>query len=227
MLILFDIDGTLIRCGGSGRAALNRAFARQFGVEGALDGIRLAGSTDPVILEQAFEALDRAPPPGAEIEALFDAYVELLRDELQRAGERFEVLAGAIELAQVLHYDSRFEVGLATGNIERGAYAKLERAQLQDYFSFGGFGSDAAERADLVRAAIERGQARSARSYEAAEIFVIGDTERDVVAARAAGATSVGVLAGSFHPDELRASEPDLLVDDLQDPRLWAALGLE
>ncbi|MEM7678306.1 MAG: HAD hydrolase-like protein, partial [Myxococcota bacterium] len=95
---------------------------------------------------------------------------------------------------------------------------------------FGGYGSDAARRADLVRCGIARGQAlaeaRWGRRFADDEIMVLGDTEKDVLAAKAAGALSVGVLKGSRYKDVLAASKPDLLVDTLMDPRLWSRLGL-
>jgi phosphoglycolate phosphatase len=134
-------------------------------------------------------------------------------------------------LVEHVHERVGFVLGLATGNVERGARIKLERGGLNRFFSFGGFGSDAGERERLVAVAIERGQQIAERAhgrrFSREEIFVFGDTEADVVAARAAGAVSVGVLYGSFARDELTAADPDLLVESFADPRLWSRLGLE
>src|SRR5262249_8185346 len=97
-------------------------------------------------------------------------------------------------------------IGLATGNLEAGARIKLTRGDLWHRFPFGGFGSDASERAELVRVAIRRGQSRLGRTLSRSEGGVIGDTPRDVAAAHAAGAQAVAVATGGHSLDELRAS---------------------
>lgn len=233
MMLLFDIDGTLLRSHGAGRRALVRAFDRVLGIQSAdaFAGIRLDGSTDPLIVAHAFDrAAGRAPRDPPEVERILDAYLAFLEDELARLGDRYEVLPGARAMAAAASGSGRHVVGLATGNIERGARMKLAPGDLNRYFAFGGFGSDAAEREEIVRCAVRRGQVQAegdlGRRCPPHEIFVLGDTEKDVAAARAAGATSVGVLAGSFSEAALRASSPDLLAGSLEDPELWRALGV-
>lgn len=230
MLLLFDIDGTLIRCGGAGRRALDRAFLALYGIERALERVRLDGSTDPVIVQAAFQhQLGRLPRDG-EQETLIASYLELLEEELAASAERYMVLRGARALLDVLAAEQRFVFGLATGNVERGARLKLQPAGLNAYFSFGGFGCDAAVRAELVARGIERGQAlaeaRLGRRFGPGEIVVFGDTANDITAAHLAGALGVGVLEGSGVPEELAASGPDLLVDSFADPRLASLLGV-
>jgi phosphoglycolate phosphatase-like HAD superfamily hydrolase len=106
-------------------------------------------------------------------------------------------------------------IGLATGNLEAGAKIKLQRGQLWERFAFGGYGSDAAERAELVRVGIARGQRHAGRSFARHQIFVIGDTPKDVAAAHAAGATAIGVATGSFTVEQLRASGADATYDTM------------
>lgn len=229
MLLLFDIDGTLLRCGGAGRRAFEGAFEILFGVAGAMEGIEFAGNTDPVIVEQAVAQASLEDPSEAQLDRFYELYLGRLEQELA-SGPGFELMRGATRLAQALDAGGRHVLGLATGNVERGARLKLGRAELNAYFGFGGFGSDARLRADLVRRGIARGQARAERELGARlppeEIFVLGDTVHDVRAAREAGAVAVGVLAGAHHPEALIDSSPDLLVESLEDPRLWSALGL-
>jgi phosphoglycolate phosphatase len=232
MLLLFDIDGTLIRVGGAGRRALTRAFEAVAGIKDAMNGVRLDGSTDLAIIESAFRVhLARSPKDDAEVEAIINAYLTFLEDELERNTHAYEVLPGAAQLATAACASGRCAVGLATGNIERGARKKLERAKLNETFAFGGFGSDAASRPDLVARAVERGQthaeARFGRGFAKEEIFVIGDTELDVAAARAVGAVAVGVLAGCMVKDALIASKPDILIETLEHDALWRAVGLK
>ena len=229
MLVLFDIDGTLISAGGVGRRALDRAFQDELGIAGALEGIRLHGNTDPLILAEAFTRhVGRSPRPG-ECERILDRYLTHLECALEGDGP-YRVLPGVVSLLDALARHGGFALGLATGNIEGGARLKLQRGALWSYFAFGGYGSDAAERIRLVECGIERGQAyardRLGRHFELSEVVVIGDTERDVAAARGAGARAVGVRAGSTYVEALEASGPDLMVDALDAPSLHAFLGL-
>lgn len=230
MLLLFDIDGTLIRCGGAGRKSLDRAFAELHGVEEALKRVRLDGSTDPLIVRAGFEAHLGRVPSDHEFERLIARYLEILAEELACAGERYVILPGVEELMPRLDAAGRFILGLATGNDERGARLKLEIGGLNRWFTFGGYGSDAAERAQLVARGIERGQAlamtRFGRVFPADEIVVFGDTANDVLAAKKAGARAVGVLHGAGMPDELLDAKPDLVVDSFADPRLHTFLRL-
>lgn len=231
MLLLFDVDGTLVRVGGAGRRALTRAFEAILGLKDAMNGVRLDGSTDYAIIEAAFRVhLDRVPKSQDEIDAITTAYLGFLDDELEKNTHAYEVLPGASAIAEAACASGRCAVGLATGNIEKGARRKLERGKLNDAFAFGGYGSDAASRPALVARAIERGQAharaRLDREFSKEEIFVIGDTELDVAAARAVGAVAVGVLAGCMVKEQLIASKPDLLLDSLEAPALWSAIGI-
>lgn len=231
MLVLFDIDGTLVSVRGAGRRALARAIEAVTGVAGALDGVRLNGSTDPVILEDAYAQHVGRPIRGdEEREAVLARYVDHLGEELAASAHEYEVLPGARELVEALAGTGRHVLGLATGNIERAALMKLEPGGLAEHFELGGFGSDASAREALVRAGIDRGQAaaqaRFGRAFSAEEVVVVGDTERDVTAAHAAGARAVGVLAGSQHRDAVVASRPELVVPTLRDPALWRLLGV-
>jgi phosphoglycolate phosphatase len=232
VLLLFDIDGTLVRVGGAGRRAMVRAFAARCGIEDAMAGVRLDGSTDPVIVADALRVhLGREPHGPSETEAILETYLECLAEELSAGHHVYEVLPGARALLEAARSVGRSVIGLATGNVERGARLKLEAGDLMRYFAFGGYGSDAADRAALVARGIERGQEHAVRAHGRAfapeHVLVLGDTEKDVFAARRAGAVAVGVLAGSARPEALLASNPDVVVESLQDPALWALLGLQ
>ncbi len=231
MLLLFDIDGTLVDAGGAGRRALNAAVQQVTGIVNGLDGVRLHGCTDPNILDEVLCAHLGRPLSGPEeMDRIMDAYCLRLQVELRDESSGYSVLPGAVALPTAAQTDGRFAVGLATGNIERGAELKLERGGLWSLFDFGGYGSDAAARSELVARGIERGQAlaerRWGRRFSSREVVVLGDTERDVAAARAVGAIAVGVLGGSRYREALIAAEPDLLVESLLDARLWDLLGL-
>jgi phosphoglycolate phosphatase-like HAD superfamily hydrolase len=214
MLVLFDIDGTLIRTGGAGIRALDRACA-EIGIERAMDGIRAAGMTDPLIVAEIFQQrLGRVPADG-EAAALLDRYVVFLADEISRT-TRYQVLPG-VGAALDLLAERGATVGLATGNVERGAEIKLARGDLWRRFRFGGYGSDAADRAELVARAI----ARAGAPFE--RVVVIGDTERDVAAAHACNAQAIGVATGPCSTAELAAAGADWTLETLDELPGWLA----
>ncbi len=210
MLYLFDIDGTLIGGDGSGRRAFERACQDRLGIPGALEHIRLDGMTDPLILDSVFRLHhDRAPTPE-EARAVFEVYVRHLADEV--AAGLYHVKPAVPETLD--HLEARGAIiGLATGNLEAGARIKLTRGDLWRRFAFGGFGDDAPAttdgRAEMVRAAIRRGVARAGRTFMRDEIWVIGDTPKDVAAAHAAGARAVAVATGWYSLDQLRSAGAD------------------
>jgi phosphoglycolate phosphatase len=216
MLALFDIDGTLIRTGGAGGRALARAVHGLHGWPDALRGMDLSGQTDPAIIEAIFVARRGHAPTPEEVDRLLEAYLPLLAEELQRAPEKVRVLPGvdaAIRAALALGA----LVGLATGNVEPAARHKLEAAGLWTRFGFGGYGSDAHARAELVARAIARGEARLGRKVDGREVVVIGDTPLDVAAAHACGARSVAVATGGASMDDLRASGAHLVIETLDE----------
>jgi len=221
VLLLFDVDGTLVRTAGAGRAAMNRAVEEVIGVAGGLDRVRLDGNTDPQILAEVFETSLGRSPSSAETEAIYARYVRHLEAELTTRAAEYQVLPGALSILKTA-FAAGYELGLATGNIEGGARRKLAPGGLDAYFAFGGFGSDAAERSELVAAAIGR-----SRGWPAEATIVLGDTERDVEAARKVGVRVVGVLAGASRPEVLEASAPDFLAASLDDPALWSWLELQ
>src|SRR5690606_32836155 len=91
-------------------------------------------------------------------------------------------------------------------------------------FAFGGFGCDAHDRPDVLRAGALRGAARLGAPLEACRVVVVGDTPHDLTAARAIGATSVAVTTGSFDASALRAAGADVVVERLDAPEALAVL---
>lgn len=221
LLYLFDIDGTILLSGGAGARALDRAFAEAYRIEGAMDRIRPHGMTDPVIVAEIFETrLGRPAEPG-EIDAVLDAYIPLLREEVA-ASTRFRLMPAVIEAIEFLAAQPGVAIGLATGNIQLAARVKLDRAALWERFGFGGFGCDAADRGHLVAKAIERGIAFAGRAFAPAQIVVVGDTVKDIDAARANHIRVVAVANGSVADHaELSARAPDAVFDTLADLPAW------
>jgi phosphoglycolate phosphatase len=218
-LFLFDIDQTLINSGGAGLRALNRACHKLLSIENAVEGITPHGKTDPAIIREIFLArLGNLPASEKQVSEILDSYLEFLKDEV-RQSETYRVLPGILEVLQNLGNRPDVIFGLATGNIERGARIKLERGELNSYFDFGGFGSDSEQRAGLVRVAAEAGRKRCGHPIPAEEVWVIGDTPRDIEAGREAGFRTIGVATGSYSVDQLLDSGASIAISDFQSGR--------
>lgn len=189
-----------------------------------MSGISFAGSTDGAIARQMFAAHD-IPPTPENIADLFDGYVHHLARELpQREGQ---VLPGIMELLEALHGREDCVLGLLTGNIAKGAELKLSHYGVWDYFEFGAFADDHVDRNRLGPVAHARAVERHGVTFEAENVFVLGDTPRDIDCARAAGFVAVAIATGSCGKEDLAAHRPDFLFGDLSDTRsvLAALLG--
>ena len=223
-LYLFDIDGTLLRCAGAGARALDAVFAARYGLERAMRGIDAGGRTDPSLIAQVFETRLGRTATAEEIAAILDAYVGELERELA-ASTTFQVLPHVGDCLDWLATRPAIGVGIATGNIARGARAKLDRAGITARFAFGGYGCDHAERPRVVARAIERGRER-AGACDPDRIVVVGDTVHDITAARACGVRVVAVTTGSVPRATLAAAGPDAVLDTLADLPAWHAAAL-
>lgn len=219
-LLLLDIDGTLLLTGGAGRASLNRAYADLFGVADAYEGIRPDGKTDDAILREMHERATSNPLQAGALAQLRDRYIAYFLAELP-CGERFRVLPGARELLAALSQRPDCCLGVATGNYEATARAKLARAGLAQHFPFGGYGSDSEDRTEIVRQAIRRGQAHAGMTFERQDIVVVGDSVQDVRCAKRLGARAIAVATGSTSAEALAAEQPDRVLKNLQDPEAF------
>jgi phosphoglycolate phosphatase-like HAD superfamily hydrolase len=212
-LLIFDIDGTLIRTGGAGRAAMNQAFLEVFGISDATGAIDLGGRTD---LGIAREVLARAEHPWdrAKVERVFEDYLVRLAPAVA-AAPGYEVMPGIHGLIERLSQDPEVALGLGTGNLEGGARIKLRRAGLDTPFHYGGFGSDAEDRTELIRIAATRGAAFTGLPLEECRPVVIGDTPRDIHAAQALNIPCVAVATGSYTLAQLEECAPAVVLTDL------------
>lgn len=210
-LILFDIDGTLVRrAGPHHRQALVDAVRQVTGIETTTDGIPVHGMLDPDILKQMMRAagIDEAkiwpalPAIIAAAQYVYQTGVPDLRDK---------VCPGVEPLLDYLR-ERGTVLALVTGNLTRIGWRKLERAGLDHYFHFGAFGEMAPTRGGLARLAIERARREGTAD---GRISLIGDATQDVIAARENGIRSIAVRTGITPAEDLEASAPDLLLDDL------------
>ncbi len=214
-LVLFDIDGTLIRTGGAGVEAFARAFAEVFGTRGGTERIRFAGRTD-VSLVREMMTLSGVETSEENFRRFFATYVVHLRELM--AGCRGEICPGVVEfIAQLRALSPAPLVGLLTGNIRAGAEIKLRHFQLWDVFHLGAFADDHEDRNQIAVVARERGSRALARHLPGEEILVVGDTVHDIRCARAIGARVLAVATGGQSFEELQQHQPDWLVRDLRE----------
>ena len=218
-LLLFDIDLTLISTGGAGLRALDRACHQLFQLEHAMDGISPNGKTDPAIVREIFRVrLKNTSPSQRQIETVLEAYLSFLKDEV-RLSTTYRILPGIISLLDHLVAHDGAVLGLATGNIEMGGRVKLERGGLNRYFDFGGFGSDAEDRTEVVRKGAIRAARKTGKTFHPDDTFVIGDTPLDIQAGKRAGFQTVGVATGSFSVEQLLDAGATFAVADLEKDR--------
>lgn len=223
-LFLFDIDGTLLSTARAGEHALRLGFKERFGVEDDLSSISFAGSTDSAIARQMFAA-HGIPDTPENIADLLDGYVHHLARELPRRQGR--VLPGIVALLEALHSREDCVLGLLTGNIEKGAQLKLSHYGVWDFFEFGAYADDHTDRNKLGPVAHARAVEKHGISFDAKDVFVIGDTPKDIDCARAAGFVAVAIATGKYSRGELALHRPDFLFDDLSHTEgvLHALLG--
>ena len=214
-LFLFDLDGTLVTTGGAGLRALDKAFFDLFGVKNTMKEMNPSGKTDPAIFREMANRFLKRELTNDEATALAETYLTLLEKEMEVSTKR-SPLAGVVEFLD--HLSDRVDIlcALGTGNLERGARIKLAPMNLNPYFSIGGFGSDAEERAEVLRFGHRRAEQKIGRSLVADDIYVIGDTTLDIAAARKAGFRAVGVASGNVPYDALAAAKPDYLWRDMK-----------
>lgn len=202
---LFDIDGTLLSTGGAGRRSMEGAFRDVHGAPGAAAiDFSFAGMTDRAIVRNGLAALQHHAPDGAAIDRVLDRYLLRLADEVVRATS-YVVHPGVVGVLAWLESVPNVVLGLGTGNVKKGAYAKLARGSLDSTFAFGGFGCDAEDRTELLRVGAGRGADAIGVALTECRVVVIGDTPKDVAAAHGIGAECIGVGTGGFEPRALLA----------------------
>jgi phosphoglycolate phosphatase len=221
-LVLFDIDGTLVRTGGAGVKAFAKVFATEFNAVDGFEKLKFAGRTD-VSLVRDFFSFHEIPATPENFERFFERYVFWLDHILRQTDP--QICPGVWDFIRGLQALPQPPLlGLLTGNIRLGAEIKLRHLHLWDIFETGAFADDHEERDQIAAIARERGGRLLKENLRGDEVLVVGDTPLDIRCARAIGAKALAVATGGFNLPELKLHQPDWAVEDLREITLAEAV---
>lgn len=217
-LILFDIDGTLLKSHGGALKAMSAAARDVFGPDFDLTRVDRNGRLDQDIISEAV-VVNGASATAGDFERFRGLYLDYLREE---AGA-VRALPGVGERLDELGRHPGVMLGLATGNYTQAAWIKLAAAGIAaDPFVANGFAEDATTRSGLIRHAVAMAEARGAH-LPPCGVLVVGDTPRDVEAARDVGYRCLAVATGNYPRAVLDAAGAQTVLDNLTDPRPFRA----
>lgn len=217
-VVLFDIDGTILKSGGVGRIAMERALTTVFGSPGTKE-YRYDGKTDRQIVRESMRLDGRSDEEiDAEMDRLLAAYVSNLHEELSLPTRQVQIFPGILELFDALEKEPKVVLGLLTGNIEEGARAKLGAAGIDiTRFKVNAFGSDHEHRPELPGIAQTRAGEFLGADVAGDRVIVIGDTPADIRCGETIGARAIGVATGRYTTEELASHGAYAVFETLAD----------
>lgn len=212
ILLIWDIDGTLINCKGVGRKAMNDAFFRMYGIESGFDKVSMSGRLDERIVRDAMMLHGISE---SSLDAFYEMYgkslVELMDEHKPHVHEGVHTILHETNLSgQVLN-------AIGTGNCKIGAEMKLKYTGLDHYMKLGSYGSDHDERWALIDDVIRQAESFKGKGFDRERIFVIGDTPRDILAGQKNNVKTIALETGSFKDSDLREYSPDFILSSLSD----------
>lgn len=222
-LILFDVDGTLIKTGALKYDWWHETVKTNFGIDVSIEEIYPYGKTDAMVLK---ELLDLR---GIRSSFLDKNFLSALKDVgiiAHRVIKEGDVLrTEGVELLIKNLIEENFSIALLTGNTKEKAKAKLESCGLWKYFKIGAFGDvPHGKRADLVGMAMEDARQKTGTIFNKNRVFVIGDTAEDIKCAREGGVISVAVATGPEPADFLKKEAPNHLFENFMDIKNWLGI---
>jgi len=217
MLILWDIDGTLLRGKGLGKAVTTLAIRDVFGVDADLDTHYFGGKTD---WSSLLEILVPLGIPPEQVESSLPVYMQTKARHMSAIIDQYNVrpLPGAMETLMAMRQRPGVAHGIVTGNVQATVPVKLRAAGYDpDWFPIAAYGHESISRNDLPPLALKRAAQLTGRVYAPEDVWVIGDTVSDIECARASGLNVAIVTTGFDTREHLLAAQPDYLVDDLRE----------
>jgi phosphoglycolate phosphatase-like HAD superfamily hydrolase len=214
IVVLFDVDETLVHTGGSGARSWSVAFDTLYGIPADIGQHSSAGETDPQVARATFKGVLGRDPTVDELAQIYAHYLLNLADDILTS-ERYRVLPGAVQTLERLG-QAGVILGLVSGAMEGAARTKLVPANLNRFFLFGGYGTDSPDRAELTTIAINKAiLLHDALTLD--QVYVVGDTPHDIDATKSAGAVSVGVASGHYSVEELQQAGGDHVMASLEE----------
>ena len=221
-ILLWDIDGTLIRSARTGafKDYTIPMLEGVFGTSGRLAEMRVSGMTDLQIVAEALK------PEGftnehirERIDHLRERYMEEMHKATSNGAEFFQLLPGVREVLEAVAVHPRYQSALLTGNIEPAAYLKMELVGLSEFFPLpGAFGDESHDRRDLPALAAERIRKQLNQDLQPHQFIVVGDTPNDIACAHHFGARALAVGTGRLYTTEdLMKCYPDAFIPDFSD----------
>jgi|WetSurMetagenome_2_1015567.scaffolds.fasta_scaffold189277_2 phosphoglycolate phosphatase len=215
-LVLFDIDKTLLVGSSFHYDALKNSLSEVYGINNPRSLTNMQGMTDLKII---CETLSMEDIDVKTIKAGLNECMHLMYLNFKEALERKDltVLAGVNQLLENLK-QLEIHMGLVTGNMEDIAWLKLEKVGLNEYFQFGGFGDHVTKRSELVRNALKSSN-KIFGKINKKNIFLVGDTPRDILGGHKLDVKTIGVATGDFSTKELAVAGADAVLEDLKDTK--------
>ncbi len=215
ILLLFDIDGTILTTFGQAKRAFEFALMEIFGTKGPIDSFSWSGKLDSMIV---YELMEGAGIKREEIEKNLKKTLKLYEKTLKKIiePERVYLKEGVVKVIKDASKDKNILLGLCTGNTPIGAKIKLSSVGLWKYFPIGSFGTEGRRREELPPIALRKAQRWVGMKIKKEKVFVIGDSPSDIESAKANCFFSISVASGFHKREELEKYKPDLLLDDLK-----------
>lgn len=230
-LVLFDLDGTLVNAGGAGRTSLRKAIKELYGVEPEFDHSLISGRTDLDNFSIVYSIIKKGKKPtAAEMKKMKAKYLEILPTEVHAVVrcKKYDLVPGVEKFLKMLAKDKDVILGLGTGNLEEGAKIKLEPSKLGSYFTVGGYGEDGQTREEMLQAAVKRAGKKFKTKLEPDQVYVIGDTHRDICAAKNCGFHSAVLTNGFGDAQKIQRAAAELETKDFNDLTTFCVwLGLK
>jgi len=220
-LFLFDLDKTLVSSGGGHKASFAEAFKKVYGVDTTIDIINYHGMTEQQIIRRVMKMKGISEKTiEAKLKQCMRQMV-VTYNQLLKTSEKVVVLKGVRKLLKTLN-EKGVLIGAVTGNLEGIAKGKLRKVGLLYYFKVGGFGSDHSERVELIRIAIK--QAKKLGFTPKDNVYLFGDTPKDIVAGKKAEIITVGIASGIYSTQQLKHAGAVYVFSDLRDTGSVASL---
>jgi phosphoglycolate phosphatase-like HAD superfamily hydrolase len=218
-LVLWDVDGTLVSAGPAAREAFYRAVSSVLGRAASDTGlVQMSGKTDPQIALEILAAIAvEEPEARRHLPAVLRGLEENLAEAMETIRRTGRVMPGSERILRRLHETPGVLQTVLSGNLRANARIKLAAFGLDRWVDLdvGAYGSDAEDRAALVPMVLENVAARYGVRIRRGDVWVVGDTRRDLEAARAGGVRCLLVATGRPTYDELRDANSDALLPDL------------